>query len=264
MADFWQKVLTKAWSSYSNDVGKSLIHLGAVGWFFSALAQVVMIASNKDIDKKEKKFLIPQEISDMFINVGLYYTICQFIKKIGDSCLEKVDFLTQKTADTIQGLKNLPVTMKKFVAGAAEEFRTSGIIEKSTSKGHLTDTLNGFIKVLENNIAGEKSLLSQDSVLKPALDKFLSDKTPEQALKLLKDTKDEFTGFKNGVGVLTAVCASILACNIITPIARNITANYYQKRALKRNLDTKPVQIHNYTNFYTNIPVSKTFNGFKI
>ena len=43
----FQKSLTKIWDIYSKDVGKSLIHLGAVGWLFGALAQVGALAFNK-------------------------------------------------------------------------------------------------------------------------------------------------------------------------------------------------------------------------
>ena len=69
-------LLEKLWCEYSDDVGKALIHLGAAGWFFSATAQIGMIIKNKDIDKKETRFLGPQETDDGIINVVLYYTIC--------------------------------------------------------------------------------------------------------------------------------------------------------------------------------------------
>ena len=48
-ASGFQNLIEKVWGQYGDDVGKSLIHLGAVGWFFSAVAQIGMIATNKDI-----------------------------------------------------------------------------------------------------------------------------------------------------------------------------------------------------------------------
>lgn len=101
-ASGFQNLIEKVWGQYGDDVGKSLIHLGAVGWFFSAVAQIGMIATNKDIEKKEKKFLIPQEIADGVINVGLYYSICQAIKYIGDSLAENSVIMTQTTGKTIK------------------------------------------------------------------------------------------------------------------------------------------------------------------
>ena len=70
MANPLQSILSKIWHKYAEDVGISLIHLGALGWFLSSAAQLAMIITNKDIDKKEKQFLIPQEASDGAINSG--------------------------------------------------------------------------------------------------------------------------------------------------------------------------------------------------
>lgn len=67
----YQKSLAQVYKLYSHDVGRALVHMGTMEWFFSSLAQVTMIAANKKIDKKEKKFLIPQEIVDGAINVGI-------------------------------------------------------------------------------------------------------------------------------------------------------------------------------------------------
>ena len=103
--NFFDKIINGLWRKYENDAGKSLIHLGAIGWFFSGLAQIVMIGRNKNIDKKEKKFLIPQEIADCAINVGLYYTICQTIKKTGDKLLEKAYMLPKETFDALSEFK---------------------------------------------------------------------------------------------------------------------------------------------------------------
>lgn len=265
MNNLWQCLLNKAWKAYSGDVGKSLIHLGAIGWFFSSAAQLAMIASNKDIDKKEKKFLIAQETSDGVINVGLYYTICQCIKKFGENLIEKTKYITQSTSDIVQNFKNTSVSTSEFVNSTAEELRARGIIKKGSSKGNLSDFYKGLRTVFETKILGQPDLIPDTSVLKPVVDNILSKQTAEKTLEMLKTAKNEYSGFKNGVGVLTAVGASILACNIITPIARNITANCYQKRALDRQAKKHPQQnIKQLPSYSYNIPVPKTFGHFKI
>ena len=63
-ASGFQNLIEKVWGQYGDDVGKSLIHLGAVGWFFSAVAQIGMIATNKDIEKKEKKYTFAINVSE--------------------------------------------------------------------------------------------------------------------------------------------------------------------------------------------------------
>ena len=90
------------YKKFSNDMGASLIVLGVAGWTFSALGQLGMIALNKNIDKKEKKFLIPQEIADGVVNVTLFYTICAGIKKAVDSLLESGKILTFRTNNLVK------------------------------------------------------------------------------------------------------------------------------------------------------------------
>lgn len=58
-------------------------------------------------------------------------------------------------------------------------------------------------------------------------------------------------GFKNGVGVIAAIAASVLASNIITPICRNIVANKCQDSCKKQ--EKKPV--------YNNMPINSVFNA---
>ena len=106
----YNTLLSKIFNYYAQDVGKSLIHLGALGWFLSAAAQLTMIYRNKDIDKKEKQFLLPQETADGVINVALYYTICQGIKYGCEQLLERGHVFTQRSMDTILALKPIPTS----------------------------------------------------------------------------------------------------------------------------------------------------------
>ena len=66
-----QKFNADVFNKYSVDSGKMLIHMGALGWVFSSLAQIGVVATDKNISKKDKKFLVPQEICDGVTNVGL-------------------------------------------------------------------------------------------------------------------------------------------------------------------------------------------------
>ncbi len=224
----FDKIINGIWKRYENDAGKSLIHLGAVGWFFSGLAQIVMIAGNKNIDKKEKKFLIPQEISDCAINVGLYYTICQTIKKTGDKLLEKAYVLPKKTFDALSEFKK--PSHKNILEMINDETRNFKINQPNGKKlqANVSTFLDTSIKYLEQKI---NKLPVQNP--NPSLDRFVTTEEITQKLNLLKGAQKNFVKCKNGIGVLTAVAASVLSCNIMTPVARNITANYFQKKLLK-------------------------------
>ena len=256
-------LINALWHGYSDDVGKALIHLGATGWFFSALAQIGMIATNENIDKKEKKFLIPQEISDGLINVTLYYTICQGIKHTGEYVLEKGKLLTKDTADFIKKIypvpnKNLSIVVEEL----ADIYQNTKLINAKTPNS-LTDVINGTMNYFKGENVGAISALNS---LYPDLVRKINDNfghlNNEQNVNTVKNLLKNYNKFKNGIGVLMAVSASILACNMITPVCRNISANYFQKKLMRQKQIDK-LMAYNENNFYR-VSLPSTFNNFKI
>ena len=196
--NLFENLIQKAWNTYSKDVGKSLIHWGSVGWVFSSLAQVFAIGINKNIDKKEKKFLIPQELSDGAVNVGLYYTITQGIKSLGDWLVESGSFIKKDTADFLNAINTRGLSLKDFV------------------KQH------GSISKILNNLKTNRQLAGVDSAVL------------NSALAVLDKSSDSFSHWKNGIGTVFTICASVLACNVITPYCRNKIASGFQKKHIER------------------------------
>ena len=190
--------IAKAWEYYSKDVGKSLIHWGSVGWVFSSLAQIFAIAINKNIDKKEKKFLIPQEMADGAVNVGLYYTITQAIKSLGDSLVESGSFIKKDTADFLNALNANNLPLKDFI-------KSNGSVSEIFSLIKRENRFGGVEQSVLNNVFA-------------ALDK----------------KADSFSHWKNGVGTIFTIAASVLACNVITPYCRNKIASVFQQRHLEK------------------------------
>ena len=263
-----QKMTNFAWGQYSDDVGKALIHLGAAGWFLSAAAQLFMIANNKNIDKKEKKFLIPQEISDGIINVVLYYTICQQIKSAGEKLLETGRIMTQNTHNVLMNMSiNEMCNSRDFIKTLAEKFRFLELVvspnpKKKLKKQNLTDFFNGAIKILKEENVPED--IKKNDLIKRVFEKYNTPELKSKQIEILETAQKSFNKYKNGVGVITAVSASVLACNLITPIARNITANYFQKNSIRKdNLKQPQKQLPVSEPVYSQ-PVSAVFNGFRI
>ncbi len=255
-------LLEKLWCEYSDDVGKALIHLGAAGWFFSATAQIGMIIKNKDIDKKEKRFLVPQETADGIINVALYYTICQAIKNFGEYIVENLHLTTKDTAISIRQIKRVPSkSITEFVRGMAESFRCEKLVKTNKHTKNLSDFYKGAIAYIkaEDPIATAKFNNKYPNELNP-LNAFINKYGKDGAIEKLQAAQKSFNRFKNGIGVIAAVGASIIACNLITPYARNLTANYYQKKMQRHNERTayKPKVVP------YKIPISQTFDKFKI
>ena len=248
------KTINAIWRKYADDAGKSLIHLGAVGWFFSGLAQIVMIGRNKNIDKKEKKFLIPQEISDCAINVGLYYTICEIIKKSGDALLEIAYILPRKTFEALSEFKT--DSQKNITQMLKDEINTFQLnsIDSKKIKPNVSTIFELSVKYLEQKL--NKLPVNNPN---PALDRFVTTEQITAKLNSLKDAQKNFVKCKNGVGVLTAVFASVLSCNILTPVARNNSANYFQKKLIKnRQSELYKKQL------FINTKLPQPFSGFNI
>lgn len=258
---------------YSKDVGVALIHLGAAGWFFSALAQIVMLYRNKDIDKKEKKFLIPQEIADGVINVGLYYTICQSIKTRWDNKIERGERLTKELNSFVRMINPTSTSQHEAITGLAEIFRDYNVTDINNQKQYITNFFEGLKKCVQDP-ANIPQIVKNDKRIDTALKALAQQGTVEQQLDLIKKAQRNFNAYKNGIGVIAAVGASILACNLITPIARNITANHFQRKLLQErnrwdtpseNKDIIPVaKPPVQTNRVYTIPKSNIFNSFNI
>lgn len=224
--NLFERGIAKAWEYYSKDVGKSLIHWGSVGWVFSSLAQVFAIAINNNIDKKEKKFLIPQELADGAVNVGLYYTITQAIKSLGDSLVDSGSFIKKDTADFLNILKPENTGLKEFIK------------------------TNGGVSSIISKIQHEKSFPE------------VGVSQLNRAVSIADRAADSFSHWKNGVGTLFTILASVLACNVITPYCRNRIASTFQHHHIARTEASKPSGIK--PDFALKRPLPSAFNGFRI
>lgn len=253
MFNSWNKTLTKIWESYSSDVGKSLIHLGALGWVMSSAAQTLMIYQNKDIQKKEKQFLVPQEIADGAVNVGLYYTICQAIKKLGDNLLENAKIITPKSYDLLQRTKLPNQSIEEFL----RNFDNKNL-STTTTKEKMSNFFNIMLSAIKEkeNFGTIPQTIKENLTLKKTVTPLLETTKLQNTKNLFSKGYSDFSRFKNGVGVIS-ISLSIITCNVITPVARNITANYFQKKALKKT-------ITNNKKVVCNPKISRTYDIFKI
>ena len=199
ISSLYQKALAKIYDLYSENPGRALIHTTIIGNLLSSLAHVTMIAADKNIEKKEKKFLIPQEITDAAINTGLFFTLSKFIKDSADNFIESGKVSLDKTEQLISEFKNN--NLLNFEELKKSKLFTSRFYEKAA------ETLEAALK-------------------QPGI----TDNQTSELLKRISEGQKEFKGFKTGIGVIAAVGASMLASNIITPVCRNMTANYFQSR----------------------------------
>lgn len=110
----------------------------------------------------------------------------------------------------------------------------------------------GFTKLVQTcvNWGLEKGKITSDTI-KPVVEKIAQEKNIDltKHLKksnisdLLKDKADDlakFKKFKNGVDIFTNLLASVFACNIVTPLARNFIAAKWSKKNKSKNEINKP------------------------
>ena len=225
------------YNHYSKDGGKLLVHLGAAGWAFGAIAQIAMLLGDKSIDKDQKKFLLPQEAADAAVNVVMYYSVCEIIKRFGDSMVEKGRFLTDDIAKEI--LKMKPSSLSDLKVNEWGKLFTS--------------------KELKSNLSELLSNPSRLNIFKkaPVVEK-------ETIKNIAKSALEKLEAHKNNVGIVTAITGSVLACNVITPIVRNMIASNIQKKLQhKEAVEIRTMQIKNQITMKNPLPHSfKSFNNY--
>lgn len=172
-----QRVLTKMFDTYKTDFSKTLIHTGVVTYALSSAAQVGAIKFNKNISENQRDYLIKQEIAEGAVNLTLFYTLCEFVKR------------------------------------QAEKFTSNGCILPTRARKVFEEL--GSPKVTDIQIfLNDKLKICKDAKLYSKIKTAVSD------IQLLKPFVNNISGF----------AAGLLACNIITPYARNIIAKYFHKK----------------------------------
>ena len=155
--------------AYGNDPGKMLVHTGVIGWALSSMAQVFAIVLNDKIPKKQKLFLIPQEIADACVNILSFYVITQSCKAIALKVVNTgrwlpssvKNFLTEKGVKDV-GKKSFDVlkhgNLTEKLASDFNEFR-NGIDVIATTAGSIL-SCNIVTPVIRNQIAAHRQKTS--------------------------------------------------------------------------------------------------------
>lgn len=209
---------------------KVLIVLGALGWLVSMFAQLTAIKTNKNISDDKKKFLLNQETADGLTNTGLYLGLTTVFSNTVKSMLDKGKILTEtlnklkdeaykKTGKTIQQL--MQETSSKNIH---EVFKNLGLYK-------------GAEDIEKHPLEEEFRKLEKTKVLDPI---------QKNRMKVLQETIESCEKFEHfgqmraGLGMVATIAASVISCNIITPIVRNSISNHMQE---KYNMKQKPATL---------------------
>lgn len=165
MANFLKPFVNWVAKNYGDNIGKMLIHTGVIGWILSSAAQVVAIMINDKIPKKQKLYMIPQEIADAGVNIISFYLITQTCKSLGSKLVDSGRWLSgpvrkflldnniqnvgKKGFDVLTQGQLTPEMMTKF-----KEFR-SGMDVLFTTAGSIL-SCNIVTPIVRNEIAANR------------------------------------------------------------------------------------------------------------
>jgi len=197
-----EKIKTQLFKSYSGDSGKMLLHTATLAWTTSAIAQIFGIATNDKISKDQKKFIIPQEMADAFINILAFYTLTNGIQTFTRWMASSGKVITPK--------------IKKLCEECEIEVgKWSNNIGKDLTKkiSDYKDTPEVF-KEIKKEIPADVN-----NVINNRIEKF------EELQKI-------YDPFESGFKIIGNVIGAVVSSNIITPWLRNPIAANKQKQAI--------------------------------
>lgn len=150
-----------SWFDKANN-GNFLFATAAIGWFLASAAQTFGIAHSKELTKEEKKFLIPQEMADGAVNIGMYALVTTNLMKFSENLLKPgkkaKPFITLKdeAGNILDYAKNTKDYIKmgnNFRAGAAI---LGGVISTCILTPIIRNAVGAYIKKKGNEISAPK------------------------------------------------------------------------------------------------------------
>lgn len=94
-----KKAANFIYERFTKNVGSFLLWVGITGWVISCINQTVAILINDKIPTKQKKFLIPQEISDGIVNTVLFAAFTRSFTKVGEKMVQSGRLATKELRD---------------------------------------------------------------------------------------------------------------------------------------------------------------------
>ena len=208
MAFNFQKIGERILNACNPDpskAGKTLLVLNAAGMIAAAASNTFAAAVDKNTSAEDKKFLVPAGLATGVANIGLYYAMTdKMIKSLKNSA---DTFVSSMEASDIA--KNATELAKKTITKAETGFLGTGLFKKP-----------------KELVSSMKSTLFKDGIIDV---KNITD----DAIALYKNNT------KAAAGVLGAFAGAVIGCAVLTPIIRDVSAYFIQKRMEKNNPDLR-------------------------
>lgn len=241
--------------------GGLLLALNAAGMVFAALSNTFAAATDKNTKAEDKKFLVPAGLATGVANIALYYGMTtKIIKKLAGKTLSPKKNETVQDLIKRKNLKDGTFVILKDEAGKEATVEVKGLAHKiianlteAQKNEHVFNKIEkaqkggifGFGKSNSEEIAGMVlEFLKPNSTFKNANDILNNKDAFINAKNVLSENGEKLLGVnvKAGMGVMGAFIGAVVGCAILTPIIRDVSAYFIQKRMERKNpeLTVKP------------------------
>lgn len=137
---------------------------------------------------------------------------------------QKMFMIPQEIADAAVNIISFFAITSTFTSIAVRGVRCGKILPKN---------VKNYLKVILHNRIPKKKIASKLGKIGFNVERYLKQLPPQ--------LRADYRGFKNGVDVIATLIGSIISCNFVTPILRNIYASHKQKENIaKMNTPQKP------------------------
>lgn len=198
-----------------NNTANVLIMASSLGWLASSLAQVAGIYFNKNYTKEEKSFMIPQELADAAVNIGMFLLVTKSLKGLATKMVETGKltpksisrFLDEKGLSAMRGNFDFNLTAVEGFSAHQETyhaFKTGAEATAAIIGGIISSNI--ITPVLRNKIASKR----KDGMMKKLN---TGGKVVEQKMGQPLNTgsihtqRHTFEDFKNGARTVTTPSA---------------------------------------------------------
>lgn len=162
---FLKRVIDFVAEQSTSNTANVLILATAGGWLLSSAAQIMGIYFNKNYTKKEKSFMIPQEMADAFVNIGSFLLVTKSLKSLTTKMVETgklapksiCEFLKEKGLSSLRGNFDFNLTAVEGFSkhkNTYDKFKTAAEATAAIVGGVLSSNI--ITPILRNKIAANR------------------------------------------------------------------------------------------------------------
>lgn len=167
----FKNILDRLATVSCGNMGKILVATSIFGWLASSAAQILGILVNDKYTKKQKKFLVPQEMMDALTNIGAYLAITLPLRKGIGKCVSTgkiasskiLKFMNQKGLLEKRGKLDFNITQHPDFGNIQSSYlKFNGFTDAAAAITGGVISSNIITPIIRNKYASRKQRLYQE------------------------------------------------------------------------------------------------------